>query len=131
MQACSLLAHKPQLHWHQPEDSYKVHSASYYAPSSRACITCAQHMLCMTTRHHVHVSGDRWVFPRHTEYIKAGPLMGVCGLEVNNSNLDEWLLLGQQLALNLEFDHELLNDIQKWVVGLEGLNLDIAIVLCS
>ena len=49
------------------------------------------------------------------EYIVTGPLLGSCGLSAESvhANAAEWLRLGQRMAVQLGFDHDNLDAVQK------------------
>ncbi|PNH03549.1 D-glycerate 3-kinase, chloroplastic [Tetrabaena socialis] len=49
------------------------------------------------------------------EFVLAGPLLGSCGLtpESVRANAAEWERLGRQLALQLDFDHDHLDPVQR------------------
>lgn len=52
-----------------------------------------------------------------TDYICEGPLLGVCGLSPESvaAGLAEWEKLGRQLAVQLGFDHDSMDEIQRCV----------------
>lgn len=51
------------------------------------------------------------------EYILSGPLLGSCNITEASvrSNASEWERLGRRLASQLQFDHDAMDPVQKWV----------------
>lgn len=52
-------------------------------------------------------------------YVTEGPLLTSCGFspEAVYGDAAEWLRLGRRLAVQLEFDHDALDAVQKWVAA--------------
>lgn len=48
-----------------------------------------------------------------TDYILQGPLLSSCGLDATTLDLAEWVTTGKQLAKQLNFDHDQLDNVQK------------------
>ncbi len=51
------------------------------------------------------------------EYILSGPLLGSCNITEASvrANASEWERLGRRLASQLQFDHDAMDPVQKWV----------------
>lgn len=48
-----------------------------------------------------------------TDFILQGPLLSSCGLDAVALDTAEWVTTGKQLAKQLHFDHDHLDDVQK------------------
>jgi D-glycerate 3-kinase len=49
------------------------------------------------------------------DYISSGPLVGSCGISADavRANAAEWERLGRQLAVQLSFEHDKMDPVQK------------------
>lgn len=48
-----------------------------------------------------------------TDFVLQGPLLSSCGLDAATLDTAEWVTTGRQLAKQLQFDHDHLDDVQK------------------